>query len=924
MQLSELGRPFTGGSWCGSSSGYAVYYSETSTITVSVKLFHAQPSTPFAFHLRYKFVSQLEAVVRFGSPAAPLERGQVSPGTYCTRQFDECRHKPCRLQSPNYPGMYPRNVTCYWILHQKDVPTCKHAMIAVRQESAHKMQMKRSISMASLNKTGPKALRAWRECTGERDHLIFYDGPTTNDPVLVKYCGGDWLPRVVSHGPWMLVAFHSSPFSVPLHAPATAQSALRGFELDVDVIFADSDSLDYSRDSRKCEFDVNATNPDDVWDERGRKGRLLSPRHTLPPNSTCIYRFHGQPGDLIWVYFVSYSHRPLLPPPTAATEGPDDAMPPLLIPLPSVNITRTDLSGGGPCTTRLRIWDGGGGDISTKLIADHCDDELPRLCDHTSLGNSTRLTKPCTSSESYVSTGSKMIIQHHTEDGTALHPATFRLKYEFIDTRLGGEHWHQYAQHMQAEQQQQQKQQITCARVFRKIKSGEVFSPRNVFMYGRGGAVNLTCVYRLEAGSGEKIRLMLHNVSFGANPSCATEPDPHTARPRCVPNNGGFEPARAELKVFEAPWREVRVPRACLCDNFTLSTSQSRPLIFISSSRYMEIHYTISQMNITEDFRDLYFFATFEMLRLPECPRRQRLRGSGGEVAFIHPPPTRTDIYCEGLPWLVEAHENRSLFLLTWGTFLPLEPAPDDPARCPSKNRVLIYSGRPARLIRVVCPAEPNARQFAVHVFSEEWFGAGGTGLEEDSTVTNTIVSSVTYLQPPKPPSFLVECVNREPGVAAFNWLEISRSRSALLQQLQIEYPAYNGNVSANETLLPPDWECPHRCPELDACISSSLWCDGRPNCPSGFDEAEVHCGVGRRFFRLFPGGVYTALSCGAAILAALLLLGAFAAAHRVRARRRRHLIEQQLGKKQFLAGEMPRRAPTEEMLLDPGSTVSS
>lgn len=38
MQMSELGRPFIGGSWCGHSTGYAVYYSETSTITVSIKV----------------------------------------------------------------------------------------------------------------------------------------------------------------------------------------------------------------------------------------------------------------------------------------------------------------------------------------------------------------------------------------------------------------------------------------------------------------------------------------------------------------------------------------------------------------------------------------------------------------------------------------------------------------------------------------------------------------------------------------------------------------------------------------------------------------------------------------------------------------------------------------------------------------------
>lgn len=64
MQLSELGRPFTGGSWCGESDGTALYYSETATVTVSVKLFRTRLGEPFGFRLRYKFISQLDAVVR--------------------------------------------------------------------------------------------------------------------------------------------------------------------------------------------------------------------------------------------------------------------------------------------------------------------------------------------------------------------------------------------------------------------------------------------------------------------------------------------------------------------------------------------------------------------------------------------------------------------------------------------------------------------------------------------------------------------------------------------------------------------------------------------------------------------------------------------------------------------------------------------
>ncbi|KAL3272513.1 hypothetical protein HHI36_013989 [Cryptolaemus montrouzieri] len=818
MQLSELGRPFTGGSWCGTSSGPAAYYSETSTVTVSVKLF-GSPQLPFKFSLRYRFVSRREAVVRFGSPAAPLERGQVAPGTYCTRKFEECYRRPCRLQSPNYPGMYPRNVSCYWSLRQKFVPKCKHAMIAVRQEAAHKMHMKRSINVAGLNKTA-RALRAWRDCTGERDHLIFYDGGSTNDPVLAKYCGGDWLPRVVSRGPEMLVAFHSSPFSIPLHSPQ-AHSPLRGFELDVDVIFADSDSLDYSRTSTKCEFDVNSTNPDsdEIWTGRGRKGRLVSPKHSLPPNTTCTYKFMGYPGDLVWISFISYSQRALLVGESA-----------------HALLGNSSLS--GECSARLRIWDG------NLLLEDKCD-EPPKLCDHSALSNSSRVTRPCSLEESYLSTGRSLLIQHYTEDGTALHPASFRLKYEFVDTRLGGEPW------------PDQDDSKRCYRVFKKPHQGEVTSPRNIFLYGRGGLRNIECVYRFEADPGERVRIILNNASFGINPTCETTMDVHSNRLTCDHYNKN---RIVELSVWDLPWTDVELPKACLCDNTSLS---NKPLVFLSSSRHLELHFTAKDMNMTEDFTVLHFHATFEIIKMPSCPRQQRVRGYGGDVQFNTPPADRSELLCGGLPWLVEARFNRSLFLLSWGAFLSLKPRPDEPTRCPTTNRVLVYSGKPPKLVRVVCPAEPGQRPLAVHVFSEEWWG-------EDIHIQQ------------RPPNFLVEWIGAEPGISAFSWLEISRSRSSLLQQLQVPV-----NISANDTAL----ECTHKCPELDACINPSLWCDGKDHCPSGWDESETQCGATSKLLTSLPGA---ALAATAAVVSTLLFLICLTL-HRLRVKRRRRLAKKKL-----------------------------
>jgi hypothetical protein len=74
----------------------------------------------------------------------------------------------------------------------------------------------------------------------------------------------------------------------------------------------------------------------------------------------------------------------------------------------------------------------------------------------------------------------------------------------------------------------------------------------------------------------------------------------------------------------------------------------------------------------------------------------------------------------------------------------------------------------------------------------------------------------------------VLEPILKEPGNIAFSWLEIQRTKSSLIQQLDIQT-----NFTANDTLeefglYPRDVECHHKCPELDACIGSALWCDGK------------------------------------------------------------------------------------------------
>lgn len=74
MQIQEASRPQVGGSWCGTSWGPSIYYSETKSITLIVRLLHLskdQNNYNFDFRMAYKVLRRDYATVRFGgSPPA--------------------------------------------------------------------------------------------------------------------------------------------------------------------------------------------------------------------------------------------------------------------------------------------------------------------------------------------------------------------------------------------------------------------------------------------------------------------------------------------------------------------------------------------------------------------------------------------------------------------------------------------------------------------------------------------------------------------------------------------------------------------------------------------------------------------------------------------------------------------------------------
>lgn len=206
--------------------------------------------------------------------------------------------------------------------------------------------------------------------------------------------------------------------------------------------------------------------------------------------------------------------------------------------------------------------------------------------------------------------------------------------------------------------------------------------------------------------------------------------DIHSLRPKCVQTTFETDPSapetliingrQASLQLFDVPYSDVKLPLACFCDN-TSSLYSNAPLTVQSNSRTMELIFSVNKLNISEDFADIYFYASYEFVAETECSRRMHLRGGGGHEHMQYALAAK-DQTCVGQSWYIETQEMyRSIFLMTWGYVLPVEPTMDDILRCNSKNRLLIYSGRPLKVIKIICPTQPSTPSNALYIYSDDW-----------------------------------------------------------------------------------------------------------------------------------------------------------------------------------------------------------
>ena len=305
-------------------------------------------------------------------------------------------------------------------------------------------------------------------------------------------------------------------------------------------------------------------------------------------------------------------------------------------------------------------------------------------------------------------------------------------------------------------------------------------TPRNVFLYGRGGRRNLTCVWRLVAAPSQRVQLRFSNISVGGR-SCKTVLDPQLGSYSCE-HRGPGGVAGAWLTEGEG---ETEAVQQCHCQ--VMSNT-----VITSTSSAITLTFRVTEMLPSQDFRDFLLQGSFRFINV-HCQDKTVARG-GGAVTLDY--RSSDNAICDKRSWSVRARPRTRIYLEVAGTLLPRDKA----HVCAVRGRVIV---RTAGTMFIICPSQTKPNQGPVSLWSPV------SGSEESS------LQSVT-----------VQLAGQGHGSLTFTWVELApvTQQSALLL--------------ATKPNLPRGVSCGHVCPGLGACIRHELVCDGAANCPDSSDEA--------------------------------------------------------------------------------------
>ncbi|XP_018312084.1 uncharacterized protein [Mycetomoellerius zeteki] len=240
--------------------------------------------------------SQFLAYFSFSSKAStsvgwPVRGGHPVNNTECDSVYEDTDcHDGCVLASPGYPGLYPPNIRCRYLITSGP-----------------------RISIA-INFTA--VLLPYNHCTS--DYIAVYSGPTTSSPLLKMLCGNE-KTTLVYEGQELLVEFRTGPEVSPFDYNGFV-ATLNFIEVTTEApTTIATDSTNKTLDSMKS----NNYNNRDLHDHRKDQGTVTSScdlevsgekvrggyhdTRGKPKSTTCKLLLRGRAYDTGHVSLASYN-----------------------------------------------------------------------------------------------------------------------------------------------------------------------------------------------------------------------------------------------------------------------------------------------------------------------------------------------------------------------------------------------------------------------------------------------------------------------------------------------------------------------------------------------------------------------------------------------------------------------------------------
>ncbi|XP_014678642.1 PREDICTED: uncharacterized protein LOC106818445 [Priapulus caudatus] len=661
-----------GGVGDGAAAGRAdrYVYSETSSLRVALRVFNLtlERAVNLRFALFYRFLPRAAAVGRHGTARRPVNADVVTvPGTYCTRTFPDCSSADCRLQSPGWPGIYPRNVTCGYRLSAGGGGAGEGGAggrIVISQPEGDKID----VAAARTDKGQLVSDGLEYACGYDGDYVKIYDGATTRDPLIVSFCGSGPLPTVAASAPYVLVEFHSSEM---------ADVGGSGFELLADVrrpleIVGAAALADGS-----CDVELRSgrgRRGGGGGEGRGgggsRSGVVTSLEHWYRPGTVCRVTFHGAPHERVWLTFIDWS----------------------------VNMQRRCAD------NHLELFDGPRETRSAR-IGRFCHSHVPRLCIHADAHGYDY--RPCrVGSESYLSVGSSVVARFTSRRGSLYGRDDFRymLRYEFVDARQDG----QRALPGAADNDDVG----SCQRVIRSggLSRGSFAPPRNILLYGPGGRSQLDCSYTFIGRANESVVVTLQTLRLGVATGCRTTFNSTLLRYECDRNVVATDdPDAAEVAAPTGVVNELviadgrdAIPRECFCEDL----ERIMPFTSFSVTSTVQVNFTIGAMLPWQYYDDFLFRAQYVFAPSRGCGEHRFVGQLGDFNSSAYTDGLRADVTCR---WTIEVAREHYVYL----NFTRLSfayPCADE--------RILIFAPGDPRPGKIVCRERTRAVNDA---FSKHW-----------------------------------------------------------------------------------------------------------------------------------------------------------------------------------------------------------